>query len=117
MRSRLMILMSALTFVAGAGCTCKQAVEPSISVAEAESEGEDRVERSDGVTGGAIAGVVWTRDANLSVGGAIAGVSRIEDKFGLAPIPLVNWRFGQGWFLRSGVPDFGARRGFGLELG
>lgn len=78
---------------------------------------ESGADFSDGVSGGAIVGFLWVRDSNLSVGGAIAGVTRIEDKFGLAPIPLVNWRFGQGWFLRSGVPDFGARRGFGLEVG
>lgn len=78
---------------------------------------ESGADFGDGVSGGGIIGTVWTRDSNLSVGGAIAAVSRIEDKLGLAPIPLVNWRFGNGWALRSGVPDFGARRGFGVELG
>lgn len=78
---------------------------------------ESGADFGDGVSGGAVVGFLWMRDSNLSVGGAIAGVSRIEDKFGLAPIPLINWRFGGGWLLRSGVPDFGARRGFGLEFG
>jgi hypothetical protein len=55
--------------------------------------------------------------SNLSVGAAVAAVSRIEDQVGLAPIPLVDWRFGDGWMPRSGAPDFGARRGFGLEIG
>jgi hypothetical protein len=77
---------------------------------------EDGADFSDGISGGAIAGIIWTRDSNLSVGGAIAAVSRIEDEFGLAPIPLILWRFGNGWTLRSGVPDFGARRGFGIEM-
>lgn len=78
---------------------------------------ESGADFGDGVSGGALVGFLWRRDANLSVGGAIAGVSRIEDKFGLAPIPLVVWRFAEGWTLRSGVPDFGGRRGFGVELG
>jgi hypothetical protein len=78
---------------------------------------ESEADFGDGVTGGALVGFLWRRDANLSVGAGIAGVSRIEDKFGLAPIPLVVWKFAEGWTLRSGVPDFGARRGFGLELG
>jgi len=79
--------------------------------------GESDADWGDGVSGGAIVGVLWKHDANLSVGGAIAGLTRIEDKFGLAPIPLVLWRFGNGWVFRSGVPDFGARRGFGVEIG
>jgi hypothetical protein len=78
---------------------------------------ESGADFGDGVTGGALFGFLWRRDANLSVGGAVAAISRIEDTVGLAPIPLVNWRFAEGWALRSGVPDFGARRGFGLELG
>ena len=78
---------------------------------------ESGADFGDGVSGGALVGFLWRRDSNLSVGGAIAAISRIEDTVGLAPIPLVMWRFAEGWTLRSGVPDFGARRGFGLELG
>jgi hypothetical protein len=78
---------------------------------------ESGADFSDGVTGGGLVGFLWRRDSNLTVGAGIAGVTRIEDKFGLAPIPLVVWRFAEGWVLRSGVPDFGARRGFGVELG
>jgi hypothetical protein len=78
---------------------------------------ESGADFGDGISGGGLIGFLWIRDSNLSVGGAIAAISRLEDTFGLAPIPLVHWRFGNGWMLRSGVPDFGGRRGFGLEFG
>jgi hypothetical protein len=70
--------------------------------------GESGADFGDAVSGGGLVGFMWIRDSNLSVGGAIAAISRLEDQFGLAPIPLVNWRFGNGFMLRSGVPDFGA---------
>ncbi len=74
---------------------------------------ESGADQGDGISAGGIAGFIHKCSPTLSVGLGIAVLSDIEDDVTIAPLPIVEWAFAQGWHLHVGATQYGARNGLG----
>jgi hypothetical protein len=67
-------------------------------------------------TGGALGGVHYKYNDQLSFGGGLAIFSQIEDGVRVLPIITANWDFANQWKLRIGFTEVAAQGGIGAEV-
>ncbi|WP_158966720.1 hypothetical protein [Chachezhania sediminis] len=70
---------------------------------------------SDGMTYGAIGGMMWRLSPTLLIGPGLGIQSSLLDKTVFFPFLLVDWEFADGWSLSTGS-GFAATRGPGLRV-
>ncbi len=78
---------------------------------------EEGADWGDAVSYGGLLGAVYRNSPTFSIGLAVAVMRRIEEGIGIAPIPLIDWRFARNWRLHTGVTEVAARRGIGGFVG
>lgn len=78
--------------------------------------GEGSSAFDDSLSGGALLGFNYRANPDLSLGLALGVLSQIEDDPGIIPIPMLRWRFVDGWTVRMGIQQLGGRAGVGPEI-
>jgi hypothetical protein len=74
---------------------------------------EEGADWGDAVSYGGLVGATYRHSPELSIGLATAVMARIEEGVGIAPIPMIDWRFAPQWKLYTGITEVAARRGIG----
>jgi outer membrane receptor protein involved in Fe transport len=90
---------------------CSLFAGPTLTLA-----GEEGSDYADAWTAGGVLGVKWRASEKFSAGLGVGVFSRIEDDVTAFPLVTFDWRFAEGWSLRSGEFDLGSNGGADVEL-
>lgn len=74
---------------------------------------EEGADWGDSMSFGGLLGATYSDNPDLSIGLAVAAMSRIEEGIAITPIPLVRWNFAPAWRLYAGITEVAARKGIG----
>jgi hypothetical protein len=67
------------------------------------SWGESGADYGDSITGGLLVGFDYQSSDTLTIGVMVGAFSRLEDSASILPVPILNWRFAEGWRWNVGM--------------